>query len=375
MLASLSYSDDNISTPAPPLINLKIVETVGNPSSIRDDWMNKLINGDNLAVLTALLSDDSVCGKVRLIYIDPPFSTGQLFNQKHTNEIAYDDTLQGPAFLNFLKKRLFLLKELLADDGSIYVHIDTKIGHYVKILMDEVFGQDRFVNDITRIKCNPKNFERKAYGNYKDMILFYSKTSNYIWNDSREEMTKEEIERLFPKIDKDGRHYTTTPLHAPGITQKGPTGNLWKGMYPPKSRHWRYSPNELSRLDSEGLIEWSKTGNPRLKIYADDAVKNGKKRQDIWEFKDPPYPDYPTEKNLEMLKVIINTSSNKNDIVLDAFCGSGSTLHASQLLERKWIGIDASPIAIKTARQRLMHVPCYFNVYDAEVKTMCEYNH
>lgn len=369
MIASLNYVRENAPS-TPREVDLQLVETLGT-SSTQDDWTNKLISGDNLPVLNALLADSSVRGKVRLIYIDPPFSTGQLFSQRHSNEVAYDDTLQGPAFLEFLKQRLLLLKELLANDGSIYVHIDTKIGHYVKILMDEVFGQERFINDITRIKCNPKNFERKAYGNYKDMILFYSKTPNYVWNESREEMTNDEIERLFPKIDKDGRHYTTTPLHAPGTTQRGPTGSPWKGIEPPKSRHWRYSPDELTRLDEEGLIEWSKTGNPRLKIYADDAVKNGKKRQDIWEFKDPPYPDYPTEKNLEMLKVIINASSNKDDIVMDAFCGSGSTLLASQILERRWIGIDASSVAIKTARQKLIQGPHHFNIYDAKVEKHC----
>jgi adenine-specific DNA-methyltransferase len=267
---------------------------------------------------------------------------------------AYEDRIVGLEYIEFLRQRLLLLRELLADDGSIYVHIDWKMGHYVKVLMDEVFGQERFINDITRIKCNPKNFERKAYGNIKDMILFYSKTERYVWNEPREDMTQEDIERLFPKFDEKGRRYTTTPLHAPGETRNGPTGQAWRGLTPPRGRHWRYSPDELDRLDALGLIEWSSTGNPRKKIYADEMLARGKKRQDIWEFKDPPYPLYPTEKNLEMLKVIVEASSNPDDIVLDCFAGSGTALVAAEELKRRWVGIDHSKVAIDTALRRLL---------------------
>ncbi len=185
------------------------------------------------------------------------------------------------------------------------------------------------------------------------MILFYSKTERYIWNEPREEMTEEDIHRLFPKVDKEGRRYTTTPLHAPGETHNGPTGQPWKGLKPPKGRHWRYSPDELNRLDAHGLIEWSSTGNPRKIIYADEVLAKGKKRQDIWEFKDPPYPTYPTEKNLEMLKVIIEASSKPDDLVLDCFAGSGTTLIAAEELGRRWIGIDSSKIAIDVIQKRL----------------------
>ncbi len=143
---------------------------------------NKLIFGDNLPVLKTLL--DEYAGKIDLIYIDPPFATNGSFkisdsrantiSSSNNDEIAYSDTLVGPDFLEFLRERLFFLKELLSKNGSIYLHIDYKIGHYVKLIMDEVFGRENFRNDITRIKCNPKNFDRKAYGNIKDLILFYS---------------------------------------------------------------------------------------------------------------------------------------------------------------------------------------------------------
>jgi len=123
-------------------------------------------------------------------------------------------------------------------------------------------------------------------------------------------------------------------------------------MLPPKGRHWRYAPSVLDELDAKGLIEWSKTGNPRKIIYASQAEEKGKRVQDIWEFKDSPYPSYPTEKNIDLLKLIITTSSNPGQTVLDCFCGSGSTLLAAQQLNRHWIGIDLSPVAIKITLER-----------------------
>jgi len=345
-----------------PRVTLNKIKSFGQ--NRLDGWGNMLIFGDNLQALKTLVEDQNIKGKVRLVYIDPPFATNQEFksgegrtstiSSSPEDERAYEDKLVGAEYIEFLRKRIILLREILADDGSIYVHIDWKMGHYVKVLMDEIFGQERFINDITRIKCNPKNFERKGYGNIKDMILFYSKTERYVWSEPREEMTEEDIQRLFPKVDKEGRRYTTTPLHAPGETRNGSTGQPWKGLKPPKGRHWRYSPDELSRLDEHGLIEWSSTGNPRKIIYADEVLAKGKKRQDIWEFKDPPYPTYPTEKNLEMLKVIIEASSNPDDLVLDCFAGSGTTLIAAEELGRRWIGIDNSKIAIDVAQKRLL---------------------
>lgn len=221
--------------------------------------------------------------------------------------------------------------------------------------MDEVFGEDNFRNDIARIKCNPKNFYRKAYGNIKDLILFYSKTSNPTWNEPKEEFSQAGIERLFKKIDRDGRRYTTIPLHAPGETQDGPTGQAWRGQKPPKGRHWRSDPKILEEWDKQGLVEWSKNRVPRKKIFADE--KEGKKVQDIWEFKDFQYPSYPTEKNIDLLRRIIRASSNPGDLVLDCFCGSGTTLQAAQELGRYWVGIDQSGEAIKVTKKRLEKIP------------------
>lgn len=322
---------------------------------------NRLIQGDNLGILKTLLIDYDLKGKIDLVYIDPPFATNQNFKISDgrantisnglNDEIAYSDTLMDADYLEFLRERLIFLRELLSDKGSIYLHIDYKIGHYVKIIMDEIFGVQNFRNDITRVKCNPKNFQRKAYGNIKDLVLFYSKSSDLIWNDSKESFTEEDIEKLFPKIDKFGRRFATIPLHAPGETLNGKTGKEWKGIKPPKGRHWRSDPIVLDELDKKGLIEWSSNGVPRKKIFAGE--QQGKKRQDIWEFKDPQYPIYPTEKNLDLLKTIISTSSNKNSLILDCFCGSGTTLISAEMLGRNWIGIDQSNHAIKTAIKKL----------------------
>ncbi len=138
-------------------------------------------------------------------------------------------------------------------------------------------------------------------------------------------------------------------MHAPGDTKNGVTGTEWKGKFPPKGRHWRSSPEELDELDNSGLVEWSKNLVPRKKIYADES--RGKKVQDIIQFKDPQKPQYPTEKNLSLLKLLIEMSSDENSIVLDCFCGSGTTLKAAQELGRKWIGIDSSAEAIKISNE------------------------
>lgn len=301
---------------------------------------NIFIFGDNYFVLKKLLETHK--GKIDLIYIDPPFGTGQDFNSIDEHS-AYSDKLVDSEFLEFIRKRLFLLRELMSEAGSIYLHIDKKVGHYVKIVMDEVFGYQNFINDITRIKCNPKNFSRNAYGNYSDMILYYAKNRDcQIWNDIKEPMSDEKRKQLFPKKHPKLGYYTTNPIHAPGKTLNGDTGMEWKGLQPPKGRHWRYSRRVLDQLDKQGLIEWSGTGNPRKIVLAEEH--KGFKVQDVWEFKDKglSYVDYPTQKNFDLLERIISNSSNSDSLVLDCFAGSGSTLKVANKLGRKWIGIDNS---------------------------------
>ena len=324
---------------------------------------NLLIQSDNLIGLKHLLNN-GFKGKIDLIYIDPPYATGGNFtitngrattiSNSKNGDIAYTDTLKGIEFIEFLRERLILIRELLSEQGSIYLHIDYKIGHYVKVMMDEVFGAENFRNDITRIKCNPKNFDRVGYGNIKDLILLYTKTQNPIWNEPRKKYSEKDLEKLFPKKDKQGRRYTTVPIHAPGETENGKSNQPFKGMLPPAGRHWRTNVETLEQWDKDGLIEWSSKGNPRKIIYADE--REGMRVQDIWEFKDPQYPDYPTEKNAEMLDLIIKTSSNENSIVLDCFCGSGTTLKSAQIFNRKWIGIDQSDLAIQVTKEKINNI-------------------
>ena len=319
-----------------------------------------LVYGDNFDGLSLLLNRGFE-GKIDLVYIDPPFNTAQSFfvdesrqstiSMSKSDKIAFSDKLSLDEYLEFIRERVVLIHKLLSEKGSLYFHIDTKMGHYCKVILDEIFGQENFKNDITRIKSNPKNFSRNAYGNEKDIVLFYAKNANKnIWNDVTEPLTQKDIEKLYKKQDARG-FYTTIPLHAPGETKDGPTGKMWRGMYPPKGRHWRTNPAEFDELDKNGLIEWSSNGNPRIKKYASDH--KGKKIQDIWDFKDPQYPSYPTQKNADMLKRIILQSSNPESIVLDCFAGSGTTLLAAAKLGRKFIGIDSSEVAINIIKNRL----------------------
>jgi len=343
---------------------------------------NILIQGDNLKGLDYLLTKEKLSGKIDLVYIDPPFATGGNFtitdgrattiSNSKKGDIAYSDTLKGRDFIEFLKARLILIKELLSKEGSIYLHIDYKIGHYVKVMMDEVFGVENFRNDITRVKCNPKNFERVGYGNMKDLILFYTKSADPIWNEPKEKYTKKDLEKLFPKTNKQGRKYTTVPIHAPGETKKGNSSKPFKGILPPKGRHWRTDVETLEKWDSEGLIEWTSTGNPRKIIYADE--REGKRVQDIWKYKDPQYPDYPTEKNADLLDLIIKTSSKKNSLVLDCFCGSGTTLKSAQINNRQWIGIDQSDLAIRATKNKLEAIEgdLFIEKPEYEFITICE---
>lgn len=328
-----------------------------------DRQENRYLFGDNFFVLKKLL--DTHKGKIDLVYIDPPFGTGNDFNSIN-DDSAYSDKIVDSEFLEFLRKRLFLLRELLSERGSIYLHIDKKIGHYVKIIMDEVFGYKNFINDITRIKCNPKNFARNAYGNYSDMILYYAKEKDeQIWNNIREPMSEEKRKELFSKRHPKYGYYTTNPIHAPGKTVDGDTGMEWNGLLPPKGRHWRYGREVLTELDNNGLIEWSATGNPRKIVLASEH--KGFKIQDVWEYKDKglSYVDYPTQKNEDMLERIILNSSNENSIVLDCFCGSGSTLKMASKLNRRFIGIDSSTHSLEVVRKTFKRdgVKCNFFQY------------
>jgi adenine-specific DNA-methyltransferase len=223
---------------------------------------NRLYFGDNLPVLASLLGNPSVKGKVRLVYIDPPFATNSVF-QSRSQADAYCDLLAGSHYIEFMRQRLILIRELLADDGSIYVHLDENMAFHVKLIMDEVFGKRNFRNWITRKKCNPKNYTRKTYGNVSDFILFYTKSDDYVWNRSVEDWTPERADKEYQYVEKEsGRRYKKVPIHAPG-TRNGETGKTWRGMKPPPGKHWQFAPGTLDEMDARGEIYWSPSGNPR----------------------------------------------------------------------------------------------------------------
>lgn len=159
------------------------IKTLWHGGAANDDSQapNRLYYGDNLPILASLLQEPATCGKVRLIYIDPPFATNSVFQSRAQGD-AYHDLLVGSHYIEFLRERLILLRELLTEDGSIYVHLDENMAFHIKVIMDEVFGRKNFRNWITRKKCNPKNYTRKTFGNIADFILFYTKSDNYVWN-------------------------------------------------------------------------------------------------------------------------------------------------------------------------------------------------
>lgn len=332
---------------------------------------NLLIFDDNLNAMQFLLQEKAYKNALDLIYIDPPFATNNTFRMGSTisaslsANVAYDDKFSLEAYLEFLYYRFILMREMLSEKGSIYVHTDSKIGHYVKIVLDEIFGKERFINDITRIKCNPKNFAKKGYGNVKDSILFYSKGADFIWNEVSQKVSQSDLAKRFNKRDEKGA-YTTIPLHAPGETKNGESGQEWNGLKPPKGRHWRCALSELDSLQKEGLIEWSKNGNPRKKIYAKDY--GYKKIQDIWEFKDSQKVLYPTQKNTALLRQIILMSSNENSLVMDCFCGGGGFLQEASCLKRKFIGIDESAQAIAINKEWIIQNACECFIVEKQKK-------
>ena len=317
-------------------------------------WRNRIYYGDNSGILRNLMKDESVRGEVALVYIDPPFASGARFESRDA-EGAYEDVLWGGQYIEFLRERLILLRELLSSQGSIYVHLDSKMAFPMKVVMDEVFGPVNFRNWITRKKCNSKNYTRKQYGNTADYILFYTKTEEYTWNKPVEPWTAERAKE-YQYTDESGRLYMKVPVHAPGV-RNGETGKPWRGILPPPGKHWQYSPQVLDELDAKGEIYWSPTGNPRRKVYFDQS--EGVPVQDIWmDFKDAHNQNiditgYPTEKSVGLIRRIVKASSNPGDLVLDCFMGSGTTLEVAEEEDRRWLGIDIGRKAVETTIRRL----------------------
>lgn len=325
---------------------------VPNPAHIGGE--NRLYHAENLTVLATLAQDAAVMGKIKLVYIDPPFATAAAFESRK-QEHAYNDHLVGPAFVESLRERLILIHHLLADDGSLYLHLDERMIFHFRVILDEIFGEQNFRNCITRKKCNPKNYTRKSYGNVADYILFYTKGDSYVWNRAVEQWDDGKVLKEYQYVDTNGRRFKKVPIHAPGL-RNGETGKEWRGKMPPPGKHWQYPPAKLDEMDARGEIYWSATNNPRRKIYFENSM--GIPVQNIWmEMRDAHNQNihitgYPTEKNPAILERIIEASSNPGDLVMDCYAGSGTTLAIASSLNRRWIGVDRSDEAIRTILHR-----------------------
>jgi adenine specific DNA methylase Mod len=357
---------------------------------------NHLYYGDNLQVLREHIKDESV----DLVYLDPPFNSNANYNVlfrspkgeqsqaqieafedtwhwNETAERAFDEVMQSGnadaaemlrALRSFLKEndmmaylammgvRLIELHRVLKAAGSLYLHCDPSASHYLKILLDSIFGQMNFINEIVWQRTSSHN-DPKRYGKIHDVILFYGKSAAYAWNQQYTALTDDNFAAHDFETDENGRRYRKRDLTAPG---HGPTSGQyeWKGRVPPVGRMWSYTEANMIRLESEGRVVYTKTGMPRLKIYVEDL--RGVPFQDIWASPDlwlnsaaAERLGYPTQKPLSLLERIILSSSHKGDTVLDPFCGCGTTIHSAEKLQRKWIGIDVTHLSISLIEKRL----------------------
>lgn len=328
------------------------------------EWTNKLVVGDNLQVLKTLLemknrgelkNADGSNG-VRLCYIDPPFATKQEF-QGARGQRAYRDKLAGADFVEFLRKRLVFIRELLAEDGSLYVHLDTRKSHYVKILLDEIFGEHNFRSEIIW-KRTSAHASAHRYGPVHDTILFYSKSGLFRWNGGRQAYDPDYVRQRFARGGE--RPWKDADLTGAGI-RHGETGKAWRGFDPSKKgRHWYFPPDELDRLDAGGRIYWpeNKGAQPRLKQFLDEM--DGVALQDVW-VDIPPVNSqaeervgYPTQKPVALIRRILDASTNEGDLVLDCFSGSGTTAVVAESINRRWIANDAGKLSIYLTQRRVL---------------------
>ncbi|MGD0177960.1 MAG: site-specific DNA-methyltransferase, partial [Candidatus Bathyarchaeia archaeon] len=346
------------------------------------EWRNRLIWGDKKYVLPSLLPE--FANSVDLIYIDPPFGTGADFSFIATvpddpdategdslvftkepsiiEQKAYRDTWGHglDTYLHWFYETAALLHELLNDRGSIYVHLDSGVSHYAKLILDEVFGAEQFVNEIVWRRAFAHNDPARC-GMIHDVLLFYSKTESRTWNDVLQKPSREYVEQFFDQYDETRKErYERLPLDAP---RHGAGGNLlyeWKGVWPAKNRTWAVQREKMEEYDRAGRIHYPKKGIPRLKRY--ESEYEGTVLQDIWtdinkiHNQSPELLHYPTQKPEALLERILKTSSNEGDLVLDCFVGSGTTAAVAEKLGRRWIVCDLSRFAIHTTRKRLLSV-------------------
>lgn len=353
-------------------------------------YKNMLFYGDNLHVLREHIKDESV----DLIYLDPPFNSHRNYNQIFTSSgkkseaqlIAFEDTwFWGPevekqfietvrfskndnvsrfllamrdllgttnmmAYLTMMAPRLMELKRVLKDTGSIFLHCDPTSSHYLKLLMDAVFSYNHYQNEIIWKRTGAHN-DAKRFGSNIDTIFFYTKGSKWTWNKLYKPHNEKYLSR-FKRKDPDGRLWMDDNLSAKGLA-----GGGYEYSYRGVTSLWRVPLEKMMKLDSAGKLHFTNKGGIRLKRYLDE--NKGAALQCLWDDIPPLNSQskerigYPTQKPTVLLERIINSASNPGDVVLDPFCGCGTAIVAAERLERKWIGIDITHIAIKTIKERL----------------------
>ncbi len=363
-----------------------------SPAHESQPWTNRLIYGDNLLAMAALLAGDehqpSLRGKVDLIYIDPPFDSkadyrtkvslpGVELEQKPTviEQFAYSDTWSDgtASYLAMITPRLILMRELLADTGSIYVHLDWHVGHYVKLVLDEVFGKDQFINQLIWKRGHAHSDSKQGsahFGRLHDTIFLYSKSPRYFFAQQFTPYTQQYKDTYYKNIEPEtGRRYWLDNLQGPGGATKGNPYYEVMGV----SRYWRYSKEKMRQLINDGRVIQTKPGTvPKYKRYLDEMP--GKPTQDIWDDLKSlgglgaivaERIDYDTQKPEALLDRIIRASCPENGLVADFNGGSGTTAAVAEKLGRRWITTDLGKPACMIMRKRLIDLEAKPFLYQA----------
>ena len=343
----------------------------------RKGWTNKLIWGDNKLILSSLKSGAlrrqiEEAGGLKLIYIDPPFDVGADFSMdieiggetfhKEPNlleQIAYRDTWGRGAdsFISMIYERLILMRDLLAEDGSIYVHCDWRVNTFLRLSLDEVFGKDNFRVDIQWQRVASRS-GTKSIPIIHDVIHLYSKSAKWTYNPVYEAYEQSYLESHYNQVDEQGRRFRWDNATATG---EGPPRVFFGELIaPPPGTHWRWTQENINKLIKEGRIGLTSMGKPQYKRFLDEMP--GRVVQSIWTDIAPVNSQateslgYPTQKPEPLVERILKTSSNEDDLVADFFCGSGTTAAVAEKLGRKWICTDLGKFAIHTTRKRLIQV-------------------
>ncbi|WP_302458529.1 site-specific DNA-methyltransferase [Mediterranea massiliensis] len=363
-----------------PLYETELQERVG-----RNQNGNLVLRGECLSAC-AYLKDKGIT--VDLVYIDPPFASGADYAKKvylrrnpkvaeairqaeseldieelrSFEEKMYGDIWNKESYLNWMYENLMAIKSVMSDTASIYVHLDYHIGHYVKILMDEVFGEDNFRNEIVWKRSTAHN-DSTGYANLHDCIFYYSKSSDLYFDIPMVPYTQEYIERYYNKTDENGRKYLDRDLSAKGLKGSGYSYS-WNG----KEGYWRCPISTMQKMEKEGRLYYTSNGTPRYKQYLDEM--EGVPAQDLWtdiyavNSQADERVDYATQKPEALLERIINASSNKGMVVADFFGGSGVTAAVANRLGRKFIHTDININSIQTTRDRLLAAKAEFDVME-----------